>query len=90
MGQSKRNSVHHQNERHRHPISGVSVLLPEEGAHIASRRLRESNGATFMPEARPIEYMSWDLDNSKQYWATVVREMLAIVHGCERVRQYMC
>ena len=33
--------------------------------------------------------MSRALDASEQNWATIEREMLAIVHGCSRFRQYM-
>ena len=32
------------------------------------------------------EGMSRALDGSKQNWATIESEMLAIVHGCERSR----
>ena len=48
-----------------------------------------ATGAVLMQEGRPVEYASRALDASKQNWAPIEREMLAIVHGCERFRQYM-
>ena len=49
----------------------------------------KATSATLMLEGRPVEYMSRALDRSKQNWATIEREMLAIIHDCERFRQYM-
>ena len=45
--------------------------------------------ATLMQEDRMIEYMSRALDESKQNWATIKHEMLAIIHGRKRFHQYM-
>ena len=49
----------------------------------------KATSATLMQEDRPIEYMSRVLDESKQNWATIERELLAIVYGCERFHQCM-
>ena len=43
----------------------------------------KATSATLMQEDRPIEYMPRVLDESKQNWATIERELLAIVYGCE-------
>ena len=50
----------------------------------------KATGATLMQDGRPIEYASRTLDASKQNWAPIEREMLAIVHGCKRFHQYLC
>ena len=44
-------------------------------------------GALLLQEVRPVEYPSCVLNASKQNWAPIEREMLAIVHGCERFHQ---
>ena len=49
----------------------------------------KATSVTLMQEGRSIEHMSRALDESKHNWATIEREMLAIILGCERFRQYM-
>ena len=48
-----------------------------------------ATGATLMQEGRPTEYASRALAENQQGWAPIEREMLAIIHGCERFRQYI-
>ena len=50
---------------------------------------KKATGATLMQEGRPIEYASRALDASKQNWAPIEQEMLAIVHGCKQFHQYL-
>ena len=49
----------------------------------------KATGATLMQEGRPNAYPSRALDASKQNWAPIEREMLAIIHGCKRFHQYL-
>ena len=49
----------------------------------------KATSVTLMQECRSIEYMSRAFEESKQNWAFIEREMLAIVYGCERFHQYM-
>ena len=74
VGHATRNSVH-QDERHHHPISSVSIL----------RCLKESTSATAMREGQPIEYMSRALDESKQNWATIYPDMPSYVVASDSV-----
>ena len=45
-------------------------------------------GAVLLQQGKPIKYASRALTKSKQNWAQIEKEMLAVVYGLERFNQY--
>ena len=46
-------------------------------------------GAVIMQNGHPLAYSSRSLSKAQQRYAQIEKEMLAIVHGCEKFRDYL-
>lgn len=49
----------------------------------------EGQGAVIMQEAQPVAYDSRSLTDTQKRYAQIKKELLAIVYGCEKFKQYL-
>lgn len=49
----------------------------------------EGQGAVIMQEAQPVAYGSRSLTDTQKRYAQIEKELLAIVYGCEKFKQYL-
>ena len=67
----------------------LAFFDPSKDVTLQVDASERATGAVLMQDGKPVEYASKALGPSQRNYAPIEREMLAIVHGCHRFKQFL-